>query len=87
MQTQVTLTHKGWFGLAPVYFGNLESEAPAVIERHWSLGWLIDVSDAFFQLANVLASIANADHEPFFALRVTGELTPPKVVMFDEVED
>ena len=31
----VTLTHKGWLGLCPVYFGDIDSEAP-VVEPRWA---------------------------------------------------
>jgi hypothetical protein len=32
-------THKGWFGICPVYIHNYESDEDAVIvaERHWSM--------------------------------------------------
>lgn len=27
------LTHKGWFGICPVYIGGIESDGPLIVER------------------------------------------------------
>ena len=84
MNTTVSLTHKGWFGICPVYFGNLDRPAPLVIERHWSLLPLMLLSEGLFALTFLFAS-RFGDIEPAWPLTVTGELDPPKsIVVPDE---
>lgn len=75
----VRLTHKGWFGICPVYFANLDSDAPLVVERHWSLLPLMLLSESCFGIVFALASLLT-DFEPQWPLRVTGELDTPKSI-------
>lgn len=70
-------THKGWFGLCPVYFADLESEAPHVHPRHWIFTPLMMLSEVFFSVAFWCAGFINPDFEPAWALRVTGALEEP----------
>jgi len=42
------LTHKGWFGLCPVYIGDIHGDAPLLVERHWSLLPLMVISEWLF---------------------------------------
>ena len=79
MKATVSLTHKGWFGICPVYFANLDSAAPLVVERHWSLLPLMLLSECCFGLVFVLGSFLGG-FEPAWPLRVTGELAPPKSI-------
>ena len=51
MNTTVIYTHKGWFGLCPVYLAGIDSDGPNVDPRHWSLGWLMDLSEAVLSRA------------------------------------
>lgn len=74
MRHKIKLTHKGWFGVCPVYFANLYSEAPVVIERHWVFLPLFILSEWFFGACFFLASLVNPHFEPEWALRVTGEI-------------
>lgn len=45
---QIPFTHKGWFGLCPVYIANLHSEGPDVAPRFPCTGWLITLSAWIF---------------------------------------
>lgn len=71
-------THKGWFGLCPVYFAGLETGCPAILERHWSLVWLMTFSEWLYALAHWTIHLFDPERELFWPLRVTGELTPPR---------
>lgn len=72
-------THAGWFGICPVYLGNLETEVPVVIERHPSLRHLFALSEYFQQFRIWFWSVVKSDYEPVFTFHVTGELVEPFV--------
>lgn len=80
MKLKVTYTHKGWFGLCPVYLANLDGVAPDIHARHWSMEWLFDLSEAIFRLINWIQSSVDPLHEGGWPLYVTGELDQPKVI-------
>ncbi len=71
----VMLTHKGWFGLCPVWIGLLHTEEPIVEPRHALLGWLMDLSDGIYAALHTLQAMVS-DEEPSFPLRITGEIEP-----------
>lgn len=80
MSTTVTLTHKGWFGLCPVYFANLDGPSPLVLERHRLLVPLLMLSEALFAAAFALCETARLDWQPEWPMFVTGDLQPPKQI-------
>ena len=86
MSAPVQLTHKGWFGICPVYLGNLDSDAPLVVERHWALLPLMLLSECCFGLVFALASLLTG-LEPAWPLRVTDELVPPKAIAVPDRSD
>ncbi len=71
-----TLTHKGWFGICPVYIGGLESDAPLLLERHWTALPLMKLSEAIFAVVIFMKSAANPEWEPAWPICVTGEIEP-----------
>lgn len=71
---KVPFTHKGWFGLCPVYIADAETDSPLLEPRFPMTDWLIHLSAAIFDL---LAAEA-------FPIMFTGKLNPPKMI---EVED
>lgn len=71
-----TLTHKGWFGVCPVYIGGLESDAPFLVERHWSALPLMVLSEAMFAGLIAVKTAADPEWEPAWPIRVTGEIEP-----------
>ena len=71
---KVAFTHKGWFGLCPVYMADLHTISPRLEPRLPLTSWLIHLSAEIFNLMN-------ADG---FPLRIAGELNPSKVI---EVSD
>lgn len=75
----VTYTHRGFFGLCPVYFAELETEAPVVEPRHWVFLPLLFVSEALINTALLITSLVRPDLELGFPLLTTGEITPPIV--------
>ncbi len=68
----MTLTHYGWLGCCPCYFANIDSPEPVVVARHEWLEWLLTFSTWLAQCAGAFNTDA------VFALRITGELNPPK---------
>ena len=74
---KVTLTHKGWFGICPVYFGGLYTEAPHVYERHWLLAPLMSLSEWCYAATFFVGQLMNPEFEPGWPLRITGELKKP----------
>jgi len=80
----VTLTHKGWLGLCPVYFGDIDSEAPVVEPRWACVRWLESVSVALFDLCSTARMCLNPYYEPAFPLIVTGTLASPKIIRWED---
>lgn len=78
--TSVTITHKGWFGLCPVYMGDLGSDAPFVAARSPWLEPLFDLSKGIFRIAHLWFA-------PTWPLFVTGELTHPRRVELSELSE
>ena len=79
-RTTVTLTHKGWLLLCPVYFADLDSPAPVVEPRWACIRWLEDVSLALFDAVVSVRMALDPYFEPSFPLLVTGRLATPKVI-------
>ena len=75
-----SLMHKGWFLLCPVYFGDIDSEAPVVEPRWACVRWLESVSVALFDAAVSVRMCLDPYFEPSFPLLVTGRLATPRVV-------
>ena len=71
----LVLTHKGWFGLCPVWIGLLHTAAPIIEPRHALLNWLMDLSNAIFDVLHAV-QVMVSDEEPVFPLRITGEIEP-----------
>lgn len=86
MSYTLTYTHKGWFGLCPVYLARLSSPAPVVEPRHWSLAWLMDLTELLFACAFMLRMVADPHYEPQWPLQITGKLQPPKVEVVEDDE-
>lgn len=70
------LTQKGWFGLCPVYIGDLDTGCPLLIERHWSLMPLMVMSEWFFAAIMFTKSWRDPDYEPAWPIKVTGNIEP-----------
>jgi hypothetical protein len=83
----LTFTHKGWFGICPVYFKDLESEAPFVVPRHPILAPLLILSEAMYRLVFWCGQAMSHSFQPFWPLTVTGELSPPVVRSYVGRED
>ena len=67
---QVPFTHKGWFGLCPVYMADVETDSVRLEPRIPFTGWLINLSAEIFNLMNA----------GYFPVQFTGELKPPKMI-------
>lgn len=83
MTVKTTLTHKGWFGICPVYFADLDSEGPFVEPRHLLLLPLFYFSEFMFRIAFWCSEKMNPDFEAQFPLKVTGRVYPPIVIEHD----
>ena len=78
--SEVSVTHKGWFLLCPVYFGQLDSPMPIVEPRWACVRWLEDVSLALFDAVVSVRMCLDPYFEPSFPLFVTGKLAKPRVI-------
>lgn len=68
-----TFTHRGLYGLCPVYVADVDSPAPCIIPRHWSLQPLWIISEVLVAGAMILTGNYN------FPITITGELKKPIV--------
>lgn len=64
-------THKGWFGLCPVYIAETYTECPHLEPRYPFTEWLLDISEFMF---NVMGAM-NPHDEGYFPIKITGEYT------------
>ena len=76
---KVTFTHYGKFGLCPVLFANIDSEAPVVDPRYWWLEPFLLLNEFFMGLYFELRMRKDPSYEPMFPLLVKGELAKPIV--------
>lgn len=75
-----TLTHRGWFGWCPVYLGDLTTECPLVVPRHWLFEPLLWSAECMFLVAGFCMLAMDPACEPAWPLRVTGKLGEPRYV-------
>lgn len=83
---RIDLTHKGWFGLCPVYFGNLHAEGPFVVERHWTLWPLMVISELLLRLVIMVHVIFKRDADELWPMLVTGKIAPGRYVTIETRE-
>lgn len=69
-----TFTHKGWFGICPVYLADLESDAPLIDPRHWVLAPLMWASEVMYAVVFHVRGFMDPEFEPVWPIRITGEL-------------
>lgn len=67
-------THKGWFGICPIYIANMHSECPQLIERSFIFWPLLFISEAGFRLLMVMHSLVDPDYIPAWPVLITGEI-------------
>lgn len=84
---KVPLTHKGWFGVCPVYLGNVDSESPFIHERHWTALPLFMFSELMFAVCALCMVAMNPYFEPKLPIKITGKLPPGRVVTLPEDDD
>lgn len=83
--TTIILTHKGWFGICPVYFGDLGCYAPHVHERSPIFAPLMRVSLAMQSFAGWCLELMSPDYQwPGWALLITGTLDAPIIIEIDD---
>ncbi len=67
-------THKGWFGICPIYIGKLHSDAPAVAPRWEWVVPLFVISEWWQGAAIWVCTLVNPAYTPLWKLRITGAL-------------
>lgn len=80
MKVTYRCTHKGWFGICPVYLADLHTQEPFVEERHGSLAWLLAISEIVYSICFLVMELMDPLAEPAWPLRITGKLAVPKVI-------
>lgn len=85
MRSTVTYTHKGWFGVCPVYLADIDNYGggPTVDARHGTLEWLMDLSEAVFGSYFHIRTTFDAEYQPMWPIVVTGELVKPVVRTYE----
>lgn len=81
---KILLTHKGWFGFCPVYFAELDSEAPFIEPRHPLFSFLFTLSEMMFASIHWFQELINPYAEQFWVITVTGELEEPIEISIEE---
>ena len=70
----ITYTHKGWFGMCPMFIGKLNSECPDLLPRHWAFMPLAHLAVFLQGIAISTCAFFNPHWTPVWAIRVTGIL-------------
>lgn len=73
----MVFTHRGWFGLCPVFVGMVESEGPALMARHPVLEWWLDLQEILLGSAGFVLSLLNPGYEPMWPIRIGAPLDKP----------
>lgn len=87
MKVKIELTHKGWFGLCPVYIGDPDGEMPMIDPRHWAFSPLLWFSEFLFFICIELILLAKPDAEPGYPLSITGKLRRPIVEWWEQGDE
>lgn len=71
-----TFTHKGWMLFCPVKLGNIDNrDGGMLVAARWAiLEPLLDAAQAVQGLVIGLCSLFDAEYEPQFYFKITGEL-------------
>lgn len=71
-----TLTHKGWFGICPVYYANPYNDPePFLIERRWAFYPVFWISEVMLEAVMMFVELLGGD-APGYPLRITGKIKP-----------
>lgn len=73
---EIVYTHKGWFGICPIYLDGL-GEGPTLKARHILLEPLFALSVWLMQQVIFFKSMGDPKWEPMFPIRITGALKKP----------
>lgn len=77
---KVTLTHKGWFGICPIYLNDPDvHEIPNLKARHWAFEPVFVLSEWIFTALFFFAFVINPDLEAGWPINITGTLPEPIV--------
>ncbi len=85
MKVTLTYTHKGWFGICPVYIGDADGDAPLVDPRHWIFAPLMWFSERMYDVCFFVASTLNPEFEAAWPISME-EMDAP-VVRVEEMDD
>ena len=75
-EMKVTYTHKGWFGVCPVYFSKLDTDCPTVDPRMGLYEPLMLLSEAMYRVVFFCCRAIRPDFDPAWPLKITGALSP-----------
>lgn len=82
-------SHVGWFGICPVYVGELDSDEPHITPRveNWFFEFLFEVSVAGFETFFTAADLLFPKWQPGYPLFITGVLLVPHRYEYDDEEN
>lgn len=86
-------THKGWFGICPIYIADIETDCPALTPRveNWFFETLFWISHymfvVVFAVADFFSHLMHSNWRMGFPICVTGELLVPYLYEYDDAEN
>lgn len=84
---KITLTHRGWFGICPVYFDDPYSDHPFIEPRHPWFEFLFDISEHIFNAIHWCQELVDPYADLWYPITITGELDPFIELEVDEAEN
>lgn len=63
-------THYGWFGLCPIYLGDIDSTSATLAERNWVPSWWLVFCTELFGAYIFVRTYLDPEWEPMFPIAV-----------------
>ncbi len=67
-------THKGWFGICPVYVQFKTPGMPLLESRHVIFEPLMAISEAWYMVKFTVLGLLCEEYEPMWPILITGEV-------------
>lgn len=80
---KIPFTHKGWFGICPIYLADVDSDGPRIEPRFMFTGWLIHLSTFIYGSCIWFITSINPEFEPRWPMLITGALDKPIFIEVD----
>lgn len=79
----IPLTHRGWFGVCPIYLTDPDAGEPVLEPRHWAAEPLFWLSEAVYDVVFWCCEAMNPGFEAAWPLLITGEAPAGTILEYE----